>query len=148
HADAGILVEALAQVVQRLVHLEGHRVARLGAVERDGHDAAVLLDEDGIVVGHGPDHSAPAPPPATLDACSIGSPTCCRGRDASGASTSARRRPTCSCRAHSCCAGWAPQFRDSISTAARSKRASPLAACCGCARRPTTIAAGWPSTCR
>src|SRR4030095_1532088 len=49
-------------------HVEGHGVARLGAVERHRHHAAVLLDEDGLLVAHGPDDSAPEAPPATLDA--------------------------------------------------------------------------------
>src|SRR5439155_297300 len=54
HADGRIRIELLAEVVQRLVHLEGHGVARLGPVEGDRDHAAVLLDEDGILVAHAP----------------------------------------------------------------------------------------------
>src|SRR2546426_9271399 len=45
-AHAGVAVEALAGVVERLVHLEGHRVARLGPVDGDDGDRAVLLEEE------------------------------------------------------------------------------------------------------
>ena len=34
HPDGGVGVEPVAEIVQTLVHLEGHRVARLGPIER------------------------------------------------------------------------------------------------------------------
>jgi hypothetical protein len=41
-----VAVDLLADLVQTLVHLPGHRVARLGPVERQRDDRAVALDDD------------------------------------------------------------------------------------------------------
>ena len=47
-ADVRIPVETLHVVVERLVHLERHRVPRLGAVDRDNGHAPVTLQQDSL----------------------------------------------------------------------------------------------------
>src|SRR4029453_11060210 len=81
HAHGGVGVQPVTEIVQTLVHLEGHRVARLGAIDGDERDA--LLPLEGEMAGDGLDHgandSASAPAPATLGAMIW--PTRARARD-------------------------------------------------------------------
>src|SRR3954451_16762784 len=54
HADVVVCVDLVAVRVQRLVHRERHRVARVRAVERDDRHGPAPLVEELRLVGHGP----------------------------------------------------------------------------------------------
>ena len=82
HAHRGIGVERGARVVERLVHLERHRVAGVGAIERQERGGTVALHEE--VIGH-PSRRGATPKPQSRRSWS----SCSRRR-------SARRRSSVS----------------------------------------------------
>ena len=118
-------VEPVAEIVQALVHLEGHRVARLGPVDGDDGDAVVSLE--GEMVGDGLDHGA-------HDSASARGACYPRRHDLAHSCPRPRRRrrrgrPTrCSCTAWRCCVASAPASRATTPRPGRGGAAAALAA--------------------